>query len=77
MLSCNFLSSTSKVLSSPPAIVELFDRFTRLELALYLELSADFGLSVELELEREDSEIECCKGSLLVKASFPSSTFFS
>lgn len=83
VLSCNFFSSTSKVLSSPPpAIVELLDRFTFLVLALYLELvSLVLVLSdVELELDRDDSEIErdgCFKGSLLVKASFPSSTVFN
>lgn len=82
MFSCNFCPSTSKVLSSPTippaAFDELLDLLAFLELALYLELSLDLVLSVELELERDDSEIErdgCFKGSLLVKASFPSSKF--
>lgn len=79
MLSCNFCSSPSTLLSSHPAIVELLDRFTfLLELALYLELPLVFVLSFELELEREDSEIDrdCCLG-VSFKASFSSSSFFS
>lgn len=79
MFSCSFCSSTSKVLSIPLAFSELLDRLTFLEPALYFELSLDLVLSVELELERDDSEIErdvCFKGSFLVKASFPSSKFF-
>lgn len=83
MLSCDFFSSTSKVLSFVPAIVELFDRLTFLELALYLDPSLVLVLSVELELESEDSEIErdgCLGFSLMVKASFssvPTSSSFS
>jgi hypothetical protein len=80
MFSCSFCSSTSKVLSIPPAFKELLDRLTLLEPDLYFELSLDFVLSVELELESDDSEIErdvCFKASRLVKASFPSSKFFS
>jgi hypothetical protein len=84
MLSFSFCSSISKVLSSPPpppplppaTIAELLERFPFLEFALYLELSLDFVLSAELELDRDVSEIER-DGSrikaMLVKASFPSS----
>lgn len=79
MLSCNFCSSPSTLLSSPPAIVELLDRFTFFELALYLELPLVFVLSVELELERDDSEIErvCPSGVSFFKASLSSSTFLA
>lgn len=78
MLSCDFCSSPSTLLSSPPAIVELFDLFTFLELAFNLELPLVFVLSFELELEREDSEIERdgCLG-FSFKAFFSSSTFLS
>lgn len=88
MLSCNFFSSTSKVLSSAPpptppdATVELLERFAFFQLALYLEPPLeDFVLSVELELERDDSEMERdgCLGeaSLLDKASVASASVFS
>lgn len=76
MLSCDFFSSISKVLSSPPAAVELFDLFTFRALALYLEPSLVLVLSVEpVELEREDSEIDregCLGVSWFIKASFSS-----
>lgn len=79
MLSFSLGSSTSKVLSSASAIVELLDRLTFLAGSLIFELPLD--LSLELELDKDDSEIErvvgCDEGSLLAKASLLSSTLFS
>lgn len=75
MLSCDFLSSTtSALLSSPSRPIELFDR-ALLAPALYLLLPSLVVFSAELELDSDDSEMDR-DGSLLVKASLPSSISF-